>query len=382
MADNTTLSTGTGGDVIRDVDKAGIKTQVVILDIGGTGAENLLNGTLPVSAVSLPLPSGAATGAKQDTGNTSVASIDSKVPALGQALAAASVPVILPAATVTTLTPPAAIVGFALEAGHLAAIDTATAKIPAQGQALAAASMPVVLPATQITTLTPPAAITGFALEAGHLAAIDTATARIPAQGQAAMAASTPVVIASNQSAVPVSGTFWQATQPVSGTFWQATQPVSGTFWQATQPVSGTVTVNQGAAQTQGTAGWPTNPYGMSDSLFASGNVLGAVAGAAICTLTTPAAGTYRVDISTMCSGDGVTAPVFQNMEFRRGAAVLVAVLDGVANRLATAPTGNADNLQNLRITLDGTTSLSINATASYGAADNAIARIIATRIF
>lgn len=27
-------------------------------------------------------------------------------------------------------------------------------------------------------------------------------------------------------------------TQPVSGTFWQATQPVSGTFWQATQPIS------------------------------------------------------------------------------------------------------------------------------------------------
>lgn len=32
------------------------------------------------------------------------------------------------------------------------------------------------------------------------------------------MAASVPVVIASNQSAVPVSGTFWQTTQPVSGT--------------------------------------------------------------------------------------------------------------------------------------------------------------------
>lgn len=85
-------------------------------------------------------------------------------------------------------------------------------------------------------------------------------------------------------SAVPVSGSFFQATQPVSGTFWQTTQPisaaslplptgaatettaaaisakfpatlvggrldvnigatitvpVSGTFWQATQPVSG-----------------------------------------------------------------------------------------------------------------------------------------------
>lgn len=86
------------------------------------------------------------------------------------------------------------------------------------------------------------------------------------------------------QATQPVSGTFWQATQPVSGTFWQATQPVSaaslplptgaatsalqgaglpaalgagggvkidgsgtalpvsGTFWQATQPISGSVT--------------------------------------------------------------------------------------------------------------------------------------------
>ena len=35
-----------------------------------------------------------ATAAKQDTGNTSVASIDTKTPALGQALAAASVPAI------------------------------------------------------------------------------------------------------------------------------------------------------------------------------------------------------------------------------------------------------------------------------------------------
>jgi hypothetical protein len=109
------------------------------------------------------------------------------------------VPVILPSATVTTLTPPAAITGFALEAGHLAAIDTSTAKIPAQGQALAAASLPVVLTAIQQTALTPPAAITGFALEAGHLAAIDTSTAKIPAQGQALAAASVPVVLTAIQ---------------------------------------------------------------------------------------------------------------------------------------------------------------------------------------
>jgi len=87
--------------------------------------------------------------------------------------------------------------GAALEAGHLATIDS---HIPAQGQALAAASVPVVLPAAQVTTLTPPAAITGFALEAGHLASIDTHT---PALGQATMANSRPVVIASDQASIP-----------------------------------------------------------------------------------------------------------------------------------------------------------------------------------
>jgi 3D (Asp-Asp-Asp) domain-containing protein len=68
--------------------------------------------------------------------------------------------------------------------------------------------------------------------------------------GQQTMANSLACVLPSDQSAIPVTGTFWQATQPVSGTFWQATQPVSiasmpttpvtGTFWQATQPVSAT----------------------------------------------------------------------------------------------------------------------------------------------
>lgn len=123
MSDNTVLSSGTGGDTIRDVDKSGIKTQVTLLDVGGAGAENLFSvgqklainsisivlasdqATIPVSATSLPLPSGASTGALQTTGNTSLASIDTKTPVLGQAVAAASVPVVLTAAQLTTLTP-------------------------------------------------------------------------------------------------------------------------------------------------------------------------------------------------------------------------------------------------------------------------------------
>lgn len=52
-----------------------------------------LNGTLAVSAAALPLPNGAATAAAQGTGNTSLASIDGKVPAKGQAAMAGSLPV-------------------------------------------------------------------------------------------------------------------------------------------------------------------------------------------------------------------------------------------------------------------------------------------------
>jgi hypothetical protein len=48
---------------------------------------------VPVSVASLPLPSGAATSAKQDTANASLASIDGKTLVAGQALMAASMPV-------------------------------------------------------------------------------------------------------------------------------------------------------------------------------------------------------------------------------------------------------------------------------------------------
>lgn len=208
-----------------------------------------LTETQPVSLATIPINAASATAAKQDTGNSSVASIDGKTPALGQALAASAVPVVLTAIQQAALTPPAAIAGFALEAGHLAAIDTSTAKIPALGQAAAAASVPVVLPAAQITTLTPPAAITGYALEAGHLAAIDTSTAKIPSVGQKAMVGSMPVVLASDQASVPVAATLAAETTKVIGTVNVAagqtigvTGPLTDTQLRATAvPVSGVV---------------------------------------------------------------------------------------------------------------------------------------------
>lgn len=86
MADNTTLSVGAGGDTIRAIDKGGKKAQVVILDIGGAGAEAFLAQPLtdtqlratavPISAAALPLPAGAATSANQATEIGALASID------------------------------------------------------------------------------------------------------------------------------------------------------------------------------------------------------------------------------------------------------------------------------------------------------------------
>lgn len=61
--------------------------------------------------------------------------------------------------------------------------------------------------------------------------------------GQTTSANSSPVVISSDQSAIPVSGTFYQATQPVSIS---SPVAVTGTFWQAVQPISGTITANAG----------------------------------------------------------------------------------------------------------------------------------------
>lgn len=66
------------------------------------------------------------------------------------------------------------------------------------------------------------------ALQTSGNATLTAISGQLPATlGQKLMANSLSCAIASDQSALPVTGTFWQATQPVSGTFWQATQPVS-----------------------------------------------------------------------------------------------------------------------------------------------------------
>lgn len=47
--DNTTLNVGTGGDSIRDKDRAGVKTQIFAIDLNPAGAETLMAGSMPVT---------------------------------------------------------------------------------------------------------------------------------------------------------------------------------------------------------------------------------------------------------------------------------------------------------------------------------------------
>ena len=163
---------------------------------------------VPVSAAALPLPSGAATSANQQTD----ALTDTQ-------LRATPVPV---SGTIT-----ATVSGVSTAAkqdtiiGHVDGLETSAASIdtktPALGQALAAASTPVVLTAAQEAALTPPAAITGFATSAKQ----DTLLAEL--QLKADLTETQPVSAAS----LPLpSGASTAAKQPALGTAGSASTDV------------------------------------------------------------------------------------------------------------------------------------------------------------
>lgn len=86
MADNTTTNPGTGGDTFGSDDITGVKYPRVKLIHGADGTNDgdvATANPLPVVQTGTPgLPTGAATAAKQDTGNTSIASIDGKITAV------------------------------------------------------------------------------------------------------------------------------------------------------------------------------------------------------------------------------------------------------------------------------------------------------------
>lgn len=164
--------------------------EVSIPPNGGGPGTLVVQGTTPwvCSIGAIALPVGAAIATKQDTGNASLASIDSKTPAAGQALMAASSPVVL--ASNQSAIPVSQSGGWTVAAMQSGLWSTSVAGTVSTIQSgvwsVAQSGVWAV-------------SVTGVATET-TLAALNVKT---PTLGQAAMSASRPVVIASNQSSIP-----------------------------------------------------------------------------------------------------------------------------------------------------------------------------------
>lgn len=166
-----TAPTPAGGATSANQTNGAQKTQVVdgsgnIQPAGDTNARSIKVDasatTQPISAASLPLPTGAATSALQTTGNTSLSTIATNTPAVGQALMAASSPVVIasnqsaiPASQSGTwnITNVSGTVSLPTGAATETTLSAINGKLPAQGQALAANSQPVVLTVLQEAAL-------------------------------------------------------------------------------------------------------------------------------------------------------------------------------------------------------------------------------------
>ncbi len=164
---------------------------------------------VPVSATSLPLPTGASTAANQVTANASLGSIDGKMNSLGQKASTGSVPVVIAsdqtpvAISAASLPLPAGAATSANQVTANGSLSSIDGKLTTTANGLKVDGSAVTQPVSAVSLPLPTGASTAANQATGNasLASIDTKT---PAAGQATMAASGPVVIASDQTAVAV----------------------------------------------------------------------------------------------------------------------------------------------------------------------------------
>lgn len=296
MADNTTLDAGSGGDSYRSKDRSGIKTSVALLDVGGTtGSEAIVGDT----GVAMPVK-GTGTAGTAATGVVTVQGIASAVAvkvdgsAVTQPVSAASLP--LPSGAATAAKQPALGTAGSASADVLSVQGVASMTAlkvdgSAVTQPVSAASLP--LPSGASTSAKQDTAQTSLTSIDGKITAVNTGavvvsssalpsgastSAKQPALGTAGSASADVISIQgiASMTAVKVDGS--AVTQPVSaaslplpsGASTAAKQPALGTAGSAsadvisvqgvasmtalkvdgsavTQPVSGTVTANAGS---------------------------------------------------------------------------------------------------------------------------------------
>lgn len=205
MADLTDIQAAQAIKIIG-ADSSGVETNPVDATVNGLKVDGSAV-TQPVSAASLPLPSGASTSANQTTEITSLQLIDD-LPHAQNATLSKGVPIMgqLDDTSTTAATEDAVAVAriTAQRAVHVnlrnnAGTETATSGNPLRVDPTGTTTQPV-----SATSLPLP---TGAATETtlGTRLADSTFTGRINTLGQKTMANSTPVVLASDQSTLPVS---------------------------------------------------------------------------------------------------------------------------------------------------------------------------------
>lgn len=245
MADNTTLNTGSGGDVLRDKDRAGVKTPIVALDLNPAGSETLMAGAMPVTGTfwqaTQPVSIAAAVAVTQSGSWTVTANAGTGT----FAISAASLP--LPTGAATAAKQPA------LGTAGTASTDVLTVQGIASMTALKVDGSGVTQPVSGTVGISGSVAVTGTFWQATQPIS-GTVTANIGTSGSLALDATltggtqkTKLVDSGGTNVATVSA---GGALKVDGS--AVTQPVSGTFWQATQPISGTVIANPGATTSGG----------------------------------------------------------------------------------------------------------------------------------
>lgn len=243
--------------------------------------------TQPISAVSLPLPTGAATEAtlalQQVAGGTAIGALKSQ---LASAVAATSAP----SYSDGTINPLSQTLAGALRVG-----GTVTATGPLTDAQLRASAVPISI-AAAVDVSDRAARLLGI-VDKGKI--WDGTNIAAVKAGVVAVAGDNPLVVTLHPSSAPT------AAQPVTGTFWQATQPVSGTV-SVTPP-----TLTKG---TQGATGFSTqdlkdsgrnqtNYFHAAPIITTTGEVMqsltgyksGAAVGATVTPAVVTAGKTYRI---------------------------------------------------------------------------------------
>lgn len=285
MADNSVADPGAGGDTFRTKDRAGVKTEVVGLDLTpGGGSETLMNGVMPVSDNSGSLTvDNAGTFAVQADTELTTADLDSGAgtdtrAVVGLVIAksggAANISATDPLPVVVGSTTPVQIQGGANQIGKLAAnsgvdigdVDVTSSALPTG--AATAAKQPALGTAGSAST----DVITVQGIASGTVVPVSgTVTANL---GTAAVtnAGTFAVQIAANSSInnAQVAGT---ATSVNSGTKDAGTQRVILASDQTVVPISdnsGSLTVDAPLATPVFSTPTPSTTGGWSKSAFAA----------------------------------------------------------------------------------------------------------------